>query len=182
MESVATLTAKESRSFAVPFKSMPAVGALLGGVSGIHEQNMLSRSSGLITCKRLMLAERPAIELAVELSASFRPFSDLAHVFKSKCSVFRVHNLPGYAMIRISHKPSFPAGHSLQLAFGRAGVIGQQLFSKVVITSAPVFDLIGIEESPATLVSQPEPECYRPESIIYVGVWNVSALWSKFER
>jgi hypothetical protein len=121
---------------------MPTARALLRSVSGIHKQNVLSKSFRFITDKLLKLVERPAIELAVELFASSLLNSDLAQIFKSKYSIFRVHNLLGYAMIHISHKPSFPARHTLQFAFGRFGAFGLQLFAKIGITSTPVFDLL----------------------------------------
>jgi len=47
-------------------------------------------------------------------------------------------------VIGISHKPSFPAGHLLQLAFGRAGAFGLQLFSKMGISCPPILDLPGV--------------------------------------
>ena len=84
MEFKATFTTTESRTFAVPFISMPAVRALLRSVSGIHKQNMLSKSFSLVTEKLLKLVERPVIELAVELFASSLLNSDLAQIFKSK--------------------------------------------------------------------------------------------------
>ena len=144
MEFETTFTATESRTFAVPFVGMPTVRALLRSVSSIHEENVLSKSFSFVTDKLLKLVERPVIELAVKLFASSLLNSDLAQIFKSKYSVFRVHNLLGYAVIDISHKPSFLAGHSLKLAFGRTGAFGLQLFSKIGITSAPVFDLLGV--------------------------------------
>ena len=144
MEFKTTFTATESRTFAVPFVGMPTVRALLRSVSSIHKENVLSKSFCFVTDKLLKLVERPVIELAVKLFASSLLNSDLAQIFKSKYSVFRVHNLLGYAVIGISHKPSFLAGHSLKLAFGRTGAFGLQLFSKIGITSAPIFDLLGV--------------------------------------
>ncbi len=144
MEFKATFTTTESRTFAVPFISMPAVRALLRSVSGIHKQNMLSKSFSLVTEKLLKLVERPVIELAVELFAPSLLNSDLAQIFKSKYSVFRVHNLLGYAVIDISHKPSFLTRHSLKLAFGRFGAFGLQLSSKIGISSTPILDLLRV--------------------------------------
>ena len=144
MELETAFTATESRTFTVPFVGMPAVRALLRSVSGIHKQNVLSKSFSLITDKLLKLVERPVIELAVELFTSSLLNSDLAQIFKSKYSVFRVHNLLRYAMVHVSHKPSFPAGQTLKLAFSRTGAFGLQLFTKVGITSAPIFDLLRI--------------------------------------
>ena len=53
MEFKATFTTTESRTFAVPFISMPAVRALLRSVSGIHKQNVLSKGFSFITDKLL---------------------------------------------------------------------------------------------------------------------------------
>ena len=146
MEFKATFTTTESRTFAVPFISMPAIRALLRSVSGIHKQNVLSKSFSLITDKQLKLVERPVIELAVELFAPSLLNSDLAQILKSKYSIFRVHNLLGYAVVDISHKPSFPTRQKLQLLPGRLGAFGLQLFAKISITSAPVFDLLRVEK------------------------------------
>ena len=142
MEFKATFAATESRTLTVSFVGMPTVRALLRSVSGIHKQNMLSKSFSLVTEKLLKLVERPVIELAVELFAPSLLNSDLAQIFKSKYSIFRVYNLLGYTVVNISHKPSFLAGHSLKLAFGRTGAFGLQLFSKIGITSAPILDLL----------------------------------------
>ncbi len=144
MEFKTTFTATESRTFTVPFIGMSTVRALLRSVSGIHKENMLSERSGLIADKLFKLVERPAIELTVKLFTSSLLNSDLAQIFKSKYCIFRVHNLLGYAVINISHKPSFLAGHLLKLAFGRFGAFGLQLFSKIGITSAPIFDLLRV--------------------------------------
>ncbi len=144
MEFETAFTATESRTFAVPFVGMPTVRALLRSVSSINKENVLSKSFSFVADKLLKLVERPVIELAVKLFASSLLNSDLAQIFKSKYSVFRVHNLLGYAVIDISHKPSFLAGHLLKLAFGRTGAFGLQLFSKIGITSTPVFDLLGV--------------------------------------
>ncbi|MDQ1283491.1 MAG: hypothetical protein QG666_1283 [Euryarchaeota archaeon] len=144
MELKTTFTATESRTFAVPFVGMPAVRALLRSVSGIYKENMLSKSIGLVADKLLKLAERPAIELTVELFASSLLNADLAQIFKSKYSIFRVHNLLRYAMVYISHKPSFLTSHLLKFAFGRFGAFGLQLFSKIGISSTPIFDLLRV--------------------------------------
>jgi len=144
MEFETAFTATQSRAFTVPFVGMPTVRALLRSVSSIHKENVLSKSFSFVADKLLKLVERPVVELTVELFASALLNSDLAQIFKSKYSVFRVHNLPGYAVIGISHKPSFLAGQTLKLAFGRSGAFGLQLFSKIGITSAPVFDLLGV--------------------------------------
>ena len=144
MEFKTTFAATESGTFAISLIDMPTVRALLGSVPGIHKENMLSKSFGLVTDKLLKLIERPTIELAVELFASSLLNSDLAQIFKSKYSMFRVHNLLGYAVIHISHKPSFLTCHSLKLAFGRFGAFGLQLFAKIGITSTPIFDLLGV--------------------------------------
>jgi len=146
MEFKATTATTESGTFAVPFISMPAVRALLRSVSGIHKQNVLSKSFSLITDKLLKLVERPVIELAVELFAPSLLNSDLAQILKSKYSIFRVHNLLGYAVVDISHKPSFPTRQTLQLLPGRLGAFGLQLFAKISITSAPIFDLLRVEK------------------------------------
>ena len=106
MEFKATTATTESGTFAVPFISMPAVRALLRSISGIHKQNVLSKSFCLITDKLIKLVKRPVIELAVELFAPSLLNSDLAQILKSKYSIFRVHNF-GYAVVDISHKPSF---------------------------------------------------------------------------
>ena len=144
MEFKTTFTATEGRTFAVPFVGMPAVRTLLRSVSGIHKENMFSERFSLVADKLLKLVERPVIELAIKLFASSLLNSDLAKIFKSKYSVFRVHNPLGYAVIDISHKPSFHAGHSLKFALGRTGAFGLQLFAKMGITSAPIFDLLGV--------------------------------------
>ena len=142
MELKPALTTTESRTFAVPFVGMPTVRTLLRSVSGIHKENMFSERFSLVADKLLKLVERPVIELAVKLFASSLLNSDLAQIFKSKYSVFRVHNLLGYAVIDISHKPSFLTRHSLKLAFGRFGAFGLQLFSKIGISSTPILDLL----------------------------------------
>ena len=108
---------------------------------------MLPKSFGLVTDKLLKLVERPAVELAVKLFTSSLLNSDLAQIFKSKYSVFRGYNLLRYTMVDISRKPSFLTGHSLKLAFGRFGAFGLQLFAKIGITSAPIFDLLRVEKS-----------------------------------
>jgi len=146
MEFKTTFTATEGRTIAVPFVGMPTARTLLRSVSSIHKETMLSKRFGLVADKLLKLVERPAIELKVKLFASSLLNSDLAQIFKSKYGVFRVYNLLGYAVIYISHKPSFLAGHSLKLAFGRAGAFGLQLFAKIGITSTPIFDLLRVEK------------------------------------
>ena len=93
MEFKTTFTATESRPFAVPFVGMSTIRALLRSVSGIHKENMLAKRLGFVTEKLLKLVERPIIELAVKLFALSLLNSDLAQIFKSKYSVFRVHNL-----------------------------------------------------------------------------------------
>ncbi len=118
MEFKIAFATTEIGAFAVPFISVPAVRALLRGVTGIHKEDLFSKSLGLVADKLLELIEGPAIELLVKLLASSLLNSDLAEVFESKYSIFRVHNLLGYTMVSISRKPSFPASHSLKLAFG----------------------------------------------------------------
>ena len=147
MEFKATFAATESRTFTISFVGMPTVRALLRSVSSIHKQNMFSKSLSFVADKLLKLVESPIIELAVELFASSLLNSDLAQAFKSKYSIFRVYNLLGYTVVNISHKPSFLTGHSLKLAFGRAGAFGLQLFTKMGITSTPILDLLGVEKS-----------------------------------
>ena len=147
MEFKTTFTATESRAFTVPFVGMPAVRALLRSVSSIYQENVLSKSLSFVADKLLKLVERPVIELAVKLFTSAPLDSDFAQIFKSKYIVFRVHNLLRYAVIGISHKPSFLTGHSLKLAFGRSGAFRLQLFTKIGITSTPIFDPLGVEKS-----------------------------------
>ena len=147
MEFKATFAATESRTFTISFVGMPTVRALLRSVSSIHKQNMFSKSLSFVADKLLKLVESPIIELAVELFASSLLNSDLAQAFKSKYSIFRVYNLLGYTVVNISHKPSFLTGHSLKLAFGRAGAFGLQLFTKMGITGTPILDLLGVEKS-----------------------------------
>ena len=147
MEFKATFAATESRTFTVSFVGMPTVRALLRSVSSIHKQNMFSKSLSFVADKLLKLVESPIIELAVEPFASSLLNSDLAQIFKSKYSIFRVYNLLGYTVVNISHKPSFLTGHSLKLAFGRAGAFGLQLFTKMGITGTPILDLLGVEKS-----------------------------------
>jgi len=77
MEFKSAFAATESRTFAVPFVSMPTVRALLRSVSGIYEENMFSEGVSFIADKLLKLIERPAIELAVKLFASSLINSDL---------------------------------------------------------------------------------------------------------
>ncbi|VVB71142.1 Uncharacterised protein [uncultured archaeon] len=144
MEFETTFAATESRTFTVPFIGMPTFRALLRSVSGIHKEDMLSERFGLIADKLFKLAERPAIELAAKLFTSSLLDSDLAQIFKSKYGAFRVYDLLGYAVIDISHKPSFLAGHLPKLAFGRACAFGLQLFAKIGITSTPILDLLGV--------------------------------------
>ena len=168
MEFKTTFTATKSRTFAVPFVGMPTVRALLRSVSSIHKENVLSKSFCFVTDKLLKLVERPVIELAVKLFASSLLNSDLAQIFKSKYSVFRVHNLLGYAVIGISHKPSFLTGHSLKLAFGRTGAFGLE---SPFCRDRERFGVSPhrIEENPTILVSQPKLKCNRPKHVIYVG-------------
>lgn len=66
MQFKATYAATNSKSLVIPFIVMPEARALLGGASDIPEQKMLSRSFSLITYWLLKLAERPAIEHAIE--------------------------------------------------------------------------------------------------------------------
>ncbi len=146
MEFKTAFTATENRTFAVPLVDISAVRALLRSVSSIYEENAFSKTLRLIADKLLKLIERPAIKLSVELFASSLQNPNLAQIFKSKYSVFRVHNLLRYAVICISRKPSFPARQTLKLAFGRPGAFGLQLFPKIGILSTPVFDLLGVEE------------------------------------
>ena len=144
MEFKTTFTATKSRAFAVPFVGMSTVRALLRSVSSIHKKNILAKSLGFVADKLLKLVERPVIELTVELFTPAILNPDFAQIFQSKYIVFRVHNLLGYAVIDISHKPSFLTRQTLKLAFGRSGASGLQLFAKIGITSTPVFDLLRV--------------------------------------
>jgi hypothetical protein len=96
MEFKVTFTTSESRTFAVPFVGISALRALLRSVPGIHQENVLSKSLRFVPDKLLKLIEWPAIELSIELLTSSLLNSNLAKVFKSKYSVFRVHNLLRY--------------------------------------------------------------------------------------
>jgi len=142
MEFKTTFTATEGGAFTIPLVGMSTIRTLLRSVSGIHKENMLPKSLSFVADKLLELAERPVIELAVELFTSALLNSDFAQIFKSKYIVFRVHNLLRYAVIGISHKPSFLTRQTLKLAFGRSGAFGLQLFTKVGITSTPIFNLL----------------------------------------
>jgi hypothetical protein len=146
MEFKTTFATTEVRTFPVPFIGMSTVRTLLRSVSGIYKEDMFSNSFGLVPDKLLKLIERPAIELLVKLFASAFLDSDLAQIFKSKYSVFRVHNLLGYTVIGISREPSFLTCHSLKLAFGRFGAFGLQLLSEMGILSTPILDPLGVEE------------------------------------
>ncbi len=146
MEFKTTLPTSESRTFAVPLVGMPTVRTLLRSVSSIYEENLLSKSFSLIPDKLLKPIERPAIELAVELFTSSLLNSDLAKIFKSKYSIFQVHNLLRYTVVHISRKPSFPIRQTLKLAFGRFGAFGLQLSAKIGIPGPHVLDFLGVEE------------------------------------
>jgi hypothetical protein len=87
MEFKPTFAATESRAFTVPLVGMPAVGTLLRGVPGIHQENVLSKSLSFVPDKLLKLVERPAIELSIKLLTSSLLDSDLAQIFQSKYSV-----------------------------------------------------------------------------------------------
>jgi hypothetical protein len=146
MDFKTAFAAKESRTFAVPFVGMLTVRTLLRGVSGIYKKNMFSDSFGFISDKLFKLVERPTIKLAVELLSSSLLNSNLAQILKSKYSIFRIHNLLGYAMVHISPKPSFLTRQTLKLAFGGFGAFGLQFLAKIGITSTPVLRLLGVKE------------------------------------
>lgn len=146
MEFNPTFATTESRTFSVPFVGMPTVRTLLRGVSGIHQEHMLSKSLCLVHNKLFKLVERPAIQLPIELFTSALLNPDLAQIFKSKYGVLRVHYLLRYAVVGISRKPSFLTGHSLELAFGRFGAFGLQLLTKIGILSTPTLNLLRVEK------------------------------------
>jgi len=171
MEFKTTFTATECGTITVPFVDMPTVRALLRGVPGIYNESMLSNSLSLVSDKLLKLIKRPTIELAVKLFTSTLLNSDLAQIFESKYSIFRIHNLLRYAVIDISRKPSFPTGQTLELAFGRFGAFGLQLLAKIGITSTPIFDLLGVEESVV------RADCNIHYTAIYSKDFKVSNLF-----
>jgi len=109
MEFKPTFAATEEISFTISFVDMSAFRTFLRGVPGIHKENMLSESFCFVLDKLLKLVERPAVELSVELLSPSLLNSDLAKIFKSKHHVFRVCDLLRYAMVDVSHKPSFSA-------------------------------------------------------------------------
>ena len=127
MEFKTAFTASESRTIAVPFIGMPTVGTLLRSIPGIYEEDMFSKSLSLVSDKLFKLVERPAVEFAIEFTTSTLLDSDFAQIFKSKYSIFRVHNFLRYAVIDISRKPSLATRKTLKLSFGRRSAFGLQL-------------------------------------------------------
>ena len=127
MEFKTAFTASESRTIAVPFIGMPTVGTLLRSIPGIYEEDMFSKSLSLVSDKLFKLVERPAVEFAIEFTTSTLLDSDFAQIFKSKYSIFRVHNFLRYAVIDISRKQSLATRKTLKLSFGRRSAFGLQL-------------------------------------------------------
>ncbi|MDD3110828.1 MAG: hypothetical protein PHU26_00860, partial [Methanofollis liminatans] len=111
MELKPTPPTPEQMAFPVSFVGMPTHRTFLRGVPGVHLDNLLPQSPGLIPEKLFEFVERPCVQFPVELFAS--PFlnPDLRKVFQREDRVIRVHNLLRDTVIGISHKPSFPSGN-----------------------------------------------------------------------
>lgn len=144
MEFKPTFAATEGRPFAVPFVDMPAFRTFLRGVPSIYKKNVLSESFCFVPEKLLKLVERPTVELSFELLASSLLNSNLAQILKSKHCVIRVHDLLRYAMVNVSHKPSFSARKLPQLPFCRPSAFGLQLFSKVSILRSSILHFLRV--------------------------------------
>ena len=84
MELKPAFPAPERRPFPVSFVGMPTHRTLLRGVSGINEDNLLSRSLGLVPKKLFQFGERPVVQVPVELRTSPLLNSDLREVFESE--------------------------------------------------------------------------------------------------
>lgn len=144
MELKSALTATESRTFTVSFVDVATVGTLLRGVPGVDKKCMLPKVLSFVPKELLKLVKRPVVELPVELLTSSLLDSDLAQVFESKHRKIRVRDLLRYAMVHVSHKPSFLASETLELAFCRLGAFRLQLFAKVSILSSGIFNLLRV--------------------------------------
>lgn len=144
MEFKTAFATTERGAFAVPLVDVPAFRALLRGVPGIYEKHMLPNVLCLVPKELLKLVKRPVIELPVELLTSSLLDSDLAQVFQSKHRKIRVRDLFRYAVVHVSHKPSFLASEPLKFASSRRGAFRLQLLSKVSIFSSGVFDLLRV--------------------------------------
>lgn len=144
MEFKSTFATSERRTFTVPLIDVPTLRALLRGVPGVYEKHVLPKGLSLVPKKLLELVKRPVVELEVELLTSSLLDSDLAQIFESKHRKIRVHDLLRYAMVHVSHKPSFLAGETLELAFCRLGAFRLQLSAKVSILSSSIFDLLRV--------------------------------------
>lgn len=144
MEFKSTFATSERRTFTVPLVDVTALRALLRGVPGVYEKHVLPKGLSLVPKKLLELVKRPVVELAVELLTSSLLDSDLAQIFESKHRKIRFRDLLRYAMVHVSHKPSFLAGETLELAFCRLGAFRLQLSAKVSILSSGIFDLLRV--------------------------------------
>lgn len=144
MEFKSTFATSERRTFTVPLVDVPAFRTLLRGIPGVYEKHMLPKGLSLVPKKLLELVKRPVVELAVELLTSSLLDSDLAQIFESKHRKIRVRDLLRYAMVHVSHKPSFLAGETLELAFCRLGAFRLQLSAKVSILGSGIFDLLRV--------------------------------------
>ena len=147
MELEPTFPASERRTFPVSFVGMPTYRALLRGVSGINEDNLLSQSLSLVLKKLFKFVERPVVQFPVELLTS--PFlnPDLREVFESEDRVIRVHNLLRDTMVSISHKPFFPSGDPAEFPLCRPGAFGLQLLTKMSVFRPYVLHRFGVEKS-----------------------------------
>ncbi len=134
----------ERGAFAVSFIDVPTFRAFLRGVPGVYEKHMLSEGLSLVPKELLKLVKRPVVELLIELLASSLLDSDLAQVFESKHRKIRVRDLFRYAVIHVSHKPSFLARKTLELVSSRLGAFRLQLFTKVSIFSSCILDLLRV--------------------------------------
>lgn len=82
MQLEATSFTFEDRPIAVSFSDMPALGALLGGVSGINKINGDTLSQSLIFNKALESGKAPAMHLSVALPTEVSPAPNMGQLLK----------------------------------------------------------------------------------------------------
>lgn len=146
MELESALSALERRAFPVSLVGMPAHRALLRGVPGIHQENLLSECLGLVPEELLQFVKCPVVQLPVERPATPLLDPDLAQIFQSKDRVIRIDNLLRDTMVGVSHKPSFPARHRAEFPRCRPGAFGLQLRAKMSILCSRILDAPGVEK------------------------------------
>lgn len=146
MEVKSTIMTQEIGAVTVPLVDVPTYGALLRCVSGINENHSLAKSFGLVPNEPLQLIEAPVVELPIELLAFSLLHSYLAQIFEGEHSIASVNNGLSYAMIHVSHKPSFPSAHLFELSLGGSGAFGLKFCSKLGILSSDVLHSLAIEE------------------------------------